>query len=171
MFERRNRRFFAIFLSFCSKLLILPNAMAEPCIYYSICWNFSPTCEDKLAEVIPRAPTDGNKTLTSIPNVLYSPTFAFAVAPTATPYSDIELFKPFIKASIEAQVPALTALKVDLALFEQPRKAQFLDLYYRSLHMNCYRFCQLCEDHFKTAGAKKPNRNLFAALFLHGLVT
>ena len=32
--------------------------------------------------------------------------------------------------------------------------------------MDCYRFCQQCEDHFETAGASKPNRIPFAALFL-----
>ena len=34
--------------------------------------------------------------------------------------------------------------------------------------MDYYRFCQQCEDHFKTAVAKKPNKIPFAALFLRG---
>ena len=37
--------------------------------------------------------------------------------------------------------------------------------------MDCYRFCQQCEDHFETAGAKELNRIPFAASFLHGGVT
>ena len=37
--------------------------------------------------------------------------------------------------------------------------------------MDYYRFCQQCKDHFETAGAKWPNKILFAALFLHELVT
>ena len=36
--------------------------------------------------------------------------------------------------------------------------------------MDCYRFCQQCEDHFETAGASGPNRIPFAALFLRGSV-
>ena len=32
--------------------------------------------------------------------------------------------------------------------------------------MECYNFCQQCEDHFATAGAKGPNRIPFAASFL-----
>ena len=33
--------------------------------------------------------------------------------------------------------------------------------------MEYYNFCQQYEDHFATAGAKGPNRILFAASFLH----
>ena len=36
--------------------------------------------------------------------------------------------------------------------------------------MDCYRFCQQCEDHFETAGASGPNRIPFAASFLRGSV-
>ena len=36
--------------------------------------------------------------------------------------------------------------------------------------MDFYRFCQQCEDHFKTSGANGPNRILFAASFLHKAV-
>ena len=32
--------------------------------------------------------------------------------------------------------------------------------------MKCYNFCQQCEDHFATAGAKGPNCILFAISFL-----
>ena len=37
--------------------------------------------------------------------------------------------------------------------------------------MDCYQFCQQCENHLETAGAKGPNRISFAALFLRWLVT
>ena len=37
--------------------------------------------------------------------------------------------------------------------------------------MDCYRFCQQCKDYFEIAGAKRPNRIPFAALFLRGSVT
>ena len=51
---------------------------------------------------------------------------------------------------------------------ESPLKARFLDLYYGKSHMDCYQFCQQCEDHFETAGATGPNRVSFAASFLRG---
>ena len=49
---------------------------------------------------------------------------------------------------------------------EKPLKARSPDVYRGKSHMECYNFCQQCEDHFATAGAKGPNRILFAAFFL-----
>ena len=45
-------------------------------------------------------------------------------------------------------------------------KARLPDLYYGKSHMECYYFCQQCEDHFDTAGATGSNQTPFAALFL-----
>ena len=61
--------------------------------------------------------------------------------------------------------------EVDPKPCEQPLKAKFPDLYYGNLDMDCYRFCQQCEDYLTTAVAKGPNRIPVAASFLHGSVT
>ena len=37
--------------------------------------------------------------------------------------------------------------------------------------MDCYHFCQQCEDHFKTSGATGMNRTPFAASFLRGTIS
>ena len=74
-----------------------------------------------------------------------------------------------MKAYLEIQVPGQT--EVDPEPRKQPLRARFPDFYYSNLYMDCYQFCQQCVDHFKTVGAKELNRTLFAALFLHGLVT
>ena len=37
--------------------------------------------------------------------------------------------------------------------------------------MECYHFCQQCEDHFDTAGATGSNRTPFAASFLRGRIS
>ena len=50
-------------------------------------------------------------------------------------------------------------------------KARFPDLYYGKSHMECYHFCQQCEDHFDTAGATGSNRTPFAASFLRGRIS
>ena len=50
---------------------------------------------------------------------------------------------------------------------EKPLKARSPDVYCVKSHMECYNFCQQCEDHFATAGAKSPNRIPFTAFFLH----
>lgn len=49
---------------------------------------------------------------------------------------------------------------------DRPLKARNPDLYYGNSHMECYYFCQQCEDHFETAGAKGHKRVPFAATFL-----
>ncbi len=45
-------------------------------------------------------------------------------------------------------------------------KAKTPDVYYSRSHMECYNFCQQCEDHFATCGATGPNRIPFATSFL-----
>ena len=49
---------------------------------------------------------------------------------------------------------------------KKPLKARLPDVYRGKSHMECYNFCQQYEDHFATAGAKGPNRIMFAAFFL-----
>ena len=49
---------------------------------------------------------------------------------------------------------------------EKPLMARLPDIYCGKSHMECYNFCQQCEDHFITAGAKGPNRISFATSFL-----
>ena len=36
--------------------------------------------------------------------------------------------------------------------------------------MDCYHFCQQCDDYFKTSGATEMNCTPFAALFLRGTI-
>ena len=54
---------------------------------------------------------------------------------------------------------------------EQPLEACPPDLYFGKSHMECYHFCQQCEDHFDTAGATGSNRTPFAASFLRGRIS
>ena len=53
---------------------------------------------------------------------------------------------------------------------EKPLKARSPDVYHGKSHIECYNFCQQCEDHFTTAGAKSPNRIPFAASFLQDFI-
>ena len=140
--------------------------MAGPCAYRSPCGNLFPTTKDKLTRA---ALTEGSGTVTPTPVVFRALTSALAIAPVIAPSLNNKLFKQFIKTYLETQVPKQT--KVDPKPRKQPFKAQFPNLYYGSLDMDYYQFCQQCKDHFKTAGAKGPNKILFKALFLHALVT
>ena len=126
--------------------------------------------EDELAG----APTEGNSTPSPSPVVSQAQTPAPAQAPAPTPapgppgrYTDEDLqratklaLESFVKGQEHGQLEANSALR------EQPLKARFSDLYYGNSHLDCYRFCQQCEDHFETAGANRLNRVLFAASFL-----
>ena len=95
------------------------------------------------------------------------PTSTLATALAVALLSHNELFKQFMKAYLENQVTGQT--EIDIEPRKQLFKARFPNLYYGNLHMDCYQFCQQCKDHFETAGAKRPNRILFAALFLRVL--
>ena len=52
-----------------------------------------------------------------------------------------------------------------------PLKARFPDLHHGKSHMECYYFCQQCEDHFATASATGSNQTPFTASFLCGRIS
>ena len=103
----------------------------------SSCRNPFPTGKDGLAGA---TLTESSGTSTPTPVMSHDPTPAPATAPVIAPSSDNKLFKQFMKAYLEAQVPSRT--KVDPELCKQSFKAQFPDLYYGNLHIDCYRFSQ-----------------------------
>ena len=76
-----------------------------------------------------------------------------------------------IKNQAQALVQAL-APPVTVEPKEQSLKARFPDLYFEKLHLDCYRFCQQCEDHFDIAKSNGKNRTPFAASFFrHSIST
>ena len=115
-----------------------------------------------------KAPTNGSGTSKPTPAVSRAPTPTSVSAPgPPRRYTDEDLkranklaLKLFVKGQEHGQLQANAALR------EQPLKTRFLDLYYKNLHLDCYRFCQQCEDHFETAGANGPNQVPFAVSFL-----
>ena len=44
-------------------------------------------------------------------------------------------------------------------------------MYWDKSHMECYHFCQQCENHFKISGATGINRTLFATSFFRGSIS
>lgn len=75
----------------------------------------------------------------------------------------------FLQAQAQAQVQTQAQVnRSDQAPRKRPLKAPPPDLYFGKSHMECYHFCQQCEDHFDTAGATGTNRIPFAASFLRG---
>ena len=126
--------------------------------------------KDELEGGPPEAPTKGSNTPTPSPPASRAQTPASAQAPA--PPSNEGLFQQFMKAYLENQnqnqAPPPAPIQAELR--EQPLKARFPNLYYGNSHLDCYRFCQQCKDHFDTARASGPNCILFAASFLRGSV-
>ena len=127
------------------------------------------------------APTESSDTYTPAPVMSRAATPAPASAP-APPlalapvdadatfrYSEADLqriFRTVLEARPLAPAPAPQPLVFPDGPRERPLKARFPELYCGKTHMECYNFIQQCEDHFATAGAKRPNRVPFAATFL-----
>ena len=87
-------------------------------------------------------------------------------------YSENDLQKIF-KAVLEARAPTLAPVPV-LVVSEVPReklKARFSDVYRGKSYMDCYNFCQDCEDYFAITGATGPTRILFAVFFLRDRIS
>ena len=144
--------------------------MAGPRICRCPCRNPPPNGEDKLVGDLLGAPTEGSNTPTTSPPVSRAQTPAFAQA-LAPPFNE-RFFQQFMKAYLENQNEnqALSLTPIQEELRKQPLKARFLDFYYKNSHLDCYCFCQQCEDYFDTARVSGPNRIPFAASFLRGLV-
>ena len=108
----------------------------------------------------------------NIPKPIPAVSRALTPIPASTPgppgrYTDEDLqraiklaLESFVKGQEYGQLQANAASRV------QPLKTWFPDLYYGNSHLDCYYFCQQCEDHFKTAGANRPNQVFFTASFL-----
>ena len=91
-----------------------------------------------------------------------APTPSEASTPPLIPSLE-DLFTKFMKVFMEttqAQVQALTEPQ------ECPLKARTPETYFGKSHMDCYHFCQQCENYFKISGATEINRIPFAATFL-----
>ena len=80
----------------------------------NFCWNPSLTAKDKLASA---APTKDSSTPTPTSAVSH----ALTTAPAIAPFSDNKLFKQFIKAYLDLQVPG--QIKVNSKPCKQPLKA------------------------------------------------
>ena len=54
---------------------------------------------------------------------------------------------------------------------EQLLKARSLETYLEKSYIDCYHFCQQCENYFKTLGATKMNYTPFVASFFYSTIS
>ena len=73
-----------------------------------------------------------------------------------------------LRTVLEAQTPAPASAPAPATSKKpqnKPLKARSPDIYCGKSHMDCYNFCQQCEDYFATIGATKANQILFTVFF------
>ena len=97
-----------------------------------------------------------------IPGLDQVPAWILASAFAPAPIN--KLFKKFMKAYLESnQGPGQPLVECERLL-----KAKISKVYYSKSHIDCYHFCQQCQDHFETAGATRINRTSFTVFFFCG---
>ena len=74
-----------------------------------------------------------------------------------------------VAASAPTSAPALAPI-VSKAFWEK-LKASSLHIYYGKSYMDCYNFCQQCENYFATARATGPTQIPFAVSFLRDQIS
>lgn len=127
------------------------------------CRNSAPVGKN---ELIGRVFTEGSNIFTPTPAIFCALTPAFA--PTLGPpgmYTDMNLQKA-IRLALKLFVKGQKHGQANFAPQDRFFKARNPDLYYRSLYMECYYFCQQFEDHFDIASVTSHQRVSFAVLFL-----
>ena len=94
-----------------------------------------------------------------------APTPPEASTPPLVPPTSEDLFTKFMKVFMETTQAQATEPR------ERPLKARTPETYSGKSHMDCYHFCQQCEDYFETSGATGMNCTPFAATFLRGAIS
>ena len=77
-----------------------------------------------------------------------------------------QIFKAVLEARALAPAPTPVLAPVVSEMPREKLKARSPNVYHGKSHIDCYNFCQKCEDYFATAGATRPTQISFAAFFL-----
>ena len=101
---------------------------------------------------------------------------AFAAAINVPKYSEDDMqwiFKTVLEAwaPIPAPVPAPISAPVVSKVPREKLKACSPDIYREKFHIDCYNFCQQCEDYFAITGAIGPTRISFVVSFLQDQIS
>lgn len=129
--------------------------------------NPSPVGKDKLTGKTPSKSSD-TPTSTSIISCasISAPTQNPAPAPSQLGmYTNVDLQRA-TKLALELFVKGQKHGQANFALRKKVFKAHNSNLYYGSLHIECYYFCRQCEDNFDTANTMGYQCVSFATLFL-----
>ena len=89
-----------------------------------------------------------------------------ASTPPLIPPTSEDLFTKFMKMFMET-----TQVWDQLESPERPLKARTPETYSGNSHIDCFHFCQQCENYFETSGAIGINRTPFATTFFHSSIS
>ena len=103
-----------------------------------------------------------NKASTEAFTPLKAPTLS--LVPPSTKNFFIKFMKVLMKMT-QTQAQTLAKLRKQLL------KAWTLEIYWGKSYMECYHFCQQCEDYFKTFGTTGMNHTPFKTSFFHGSIS
>ena len=95
-----------------------------------------------------------------------APTPPEASTPPLVPPTPKNLFTKFMKVFIET-----TQARDQLEPQKRLLKARTPETYSGKSHMDCYHFCQQCENYFETSGATGMNHTPFAATFFRSPIS
>lgn len=103
-----------------------------------------------------------------------------ALSPNAPPPDALAVFTPTLTKYSTKDFQTMTKVCIDSFFQAQARrleshkkgqlKAKLPDLYYDKTYMECYHFCQQCENYFATADATGFNHTPFATFFLYSQI-
>ena len=109
-----------------------------------------------------RSNVGSDEAFTEAPILPEAPTSLF-VPPTSE-----NLFTKFMKVFIET-------MQAQAQTLAEPQKRQLKvrtpETYFGKSHMDCYHFCQQCEDYFEISDTTRMNGTPFAATFLRGPIS
>ena len=136
---------------------------SESCACRSLYINYlaNPTEHNKLiGQGLARKSNIGsNKALFKAPTPSEAPT------PSLIPLSTKNFFTRFIKMFMEMTQAQALAEPQKCSL-----KAKTPDTYFGISHINCYYFCQQCENYFEISGNTEMNHTPFTATFFRSII-
>ena len=82
-----------------------------------------------------------------------------------------QIFKAILEVRAPILAPALVPTPATFEVLRNKLKARFSDVYCRKPHIDCYNFCQQCEDYFATVEAIGPTQIPFITSFFRDRIS
>ena len=139
--------------------------------------NLAGAAQSPAEDPVESASTAGSKGATILSHIgtpapSCAPTPGSAPAPSSTENLLQQLITTYVATlkALEQSQTVQSQVRANQKPREKPLKAKNPDLYFGKSYMDCYNFCQQCEDHFAMARATGSNHIPCATTFLCGTI-